>query len=171
MRETTPLATVAEVEQEASNMEVEGEEEFEAAPAAIKKDKEKERAKEVEVQQQGTWSDMPLHQVGDDKLEWLGKDLGWPMPLTSAASLVDFNKRAAGVEWWFQRELEAAREELLAVWAHYTVTKQMLATLAGYWRDCQAFLAWQEENNIGERDWEEAEDLVEVPDNNADLDA
>ncbi|KAG5732782.1 hypothetical protein E4T56_gene2813 [Termitomyces sp. T112] len=39
MRETTPLALVAEVEQEASNMEVKGEEEFEAAPVAIEEDK------------------------------------------------------------------------------------------------------------------------------------
>ncbi|KAG5735648.1 hypothetical protein E4T56_gene6952 [Termitomyces sp. T112] len=163
MRETTPLAMVAEVEWEASNMEVKGEEEFEATPAAIEEDKEKERAEE------GTWSDTPLHQVGDNELEWLGKDLGWPMPLTSVALLVDFDKRAVGVEQQFQRELEAAREELLAVRAHYTVAKQTLATLAGYWHDCQAFLAWQEENNIGEGDWEEVEDPVEVPDDDADL--
>ncbi|KAG5715234.1 hypothetical protein E4T56_gene3015 [Termitomyces sp. T112] len=171
MRETTPLAMVAEVEQEASDMEVKGEEEFEAAPAAIKEDKEEEQAEEVEVRQWGTWSDTPLCQVGNNKLEWLGEDLGWPMPLTSVALLADFNERAAGVEQRFQRELEAAREELLAVWAHYAVAKQTLATLAGYWQDCQAFLAWQEENNIGEGDWEEAEDSVEVPDDNADLDA
>ncbi|KAG5349154.1 hypothetical protein C0989_005573 [Termitomyces sp. Mn162] len=165
MREMTPLATAAEMEQEASNMEVKGKEEFEAAPATIKEDKEEERAKEVE----GTWSDTPLHQVGDDKLEWLGKDLGWPTLLMSAVLLADFDKRVAEVEWWFQRELEAAREELLAVQAHYAVTKRMLATLVGYWQDCQAFLAWQEENNIGEGDWEEAEDSMEVPDDDADL--
>ncbi|KAG5333509.1 hypothetical protein C0989_005607 [Termitomyces sp. Mn162] len=165
MRETTPLAMVAKVEQEVSNMEVKGEEEFEAAPAAIKEEEEKERAEE------GTWSDTPLHQVGNNKLEWLGKDLGWPMLLMSAASLADFDKRVAGVEWQFQRELKAAREELLAVQACYTVAKQTLVTLVGYRRDCQAFLAWQEENNIGEGNWEEAEDLVEVPNDNADLDS
>ncbi|KNZ71664.1 hypothetical protein J132_07830 [Termitomyces sp. J132] len=119
MMEMTFLATVAEVEQEASNMEVKGKEEFEAAPAAIEEDEEEERAEEVE----GTWSDTPLRQVGNDELEWLSKDLGWLTLLTSAASLVDFDKRVAGVEWQFQRELEAAREELLAVWARYTVAK------------------------------------------------
>ncbi|KAG5349723.1 hypothetical protein C0989_002179 [Termitomyces sp. Mn162] len=155
MRETTPLVTVAEVEQEASGMEVEGEEEFEAAPATIKADKEEERIKEVEVQRWGTWSDTPLHQVGDDKLEWLGEDLGWLTPLTSAALLADFDKRVAGVEQRFQRELEAAREELLAAWACYAVAKRTLATLAGYW----------------EGDWEEVKESVEVPDNNADLDS
>ncbi|KAG5346733.1 hypothetical protein C0989_012176, partial [Termitomyces sp. Mn162] len=118
----------------------------------------------------GTWSDTPLRQVGDDKLEWLGEDLGWPTPLTSAASLLDFDERAAGVERRFRRELEAAREELLAARARYTVARRTLATLAGYRRDCQAFLAWQEENNIGEGDWEETE-AMEVPDNDADLDA
>ncbi|KAG5348790.1 hypothetical protein C0989_008190 [Termitomyces sp. Mn162] len=151
MRKTTPLATVAEAEQEASDME-------------------EERAEEAKVRQRGTWSDMPLCQVGDDKLEWLGKDLSWPTPLTSAASLVDFDERAAGVEQQFQRELEVARKELLAVQACYTVAKRMLATLVGYWRDCQAFLAWQEENNVGEGDWEEA-GAMEVPDDNADLNA
>ncbi|KNZ81497.1 hypothetical protein J132_00463 [Termitomyces sp. J132] len=151
MRETTPLATVAEAEREASNME-------------------EERAEEAKVWQRGTWSDTPLRQVGNDELEWLGEDLGWPTPLMSAASLVDFDERVAGVERWFQRELEVAREELLAARAHYTVTKQTLATPAGYWRNCQAFLAWQEENNVGEGDWEEAE-AMEVPDNDADLDA
>ncbi|KAG5329305.1 hypothetical protein C0989_009941, partial [Termitomyces sp. Mn162] len=44
MRETTPLATVAEVE--ASDMEIEGEEEVEAVPVATE---EEERAEEVEV--------------------------------------------------------------------------------------------------------------------------
>ncbi|KAG5333122.1 hypothetical protein C0989_006271 [Termitomyces sp. Mn162] len=148
-------------------MEVKGKEEFEAAPAAIEEDEEEERAEEVK----GIWSDMPLCQVGNDKLEWLGEDLGWPMLLTSVASLVDFDKRVAGVERRFQRELEAAREELLAAQACYTVAKQMLVTLAGYQRDCQAFLAWQKENNIREGDWEEVEDPVEVPDNDTDLDS
>ncbi|KNZ72631.1 hypothetical protein J132_02224 [Termitomyces sp. J132] len=157
MRETTPLVTVAEVEREASNMEVKGKEELEAVPAMAEADKEEERAEEVKV--------------GDDELEWLGEDLGWPTPLMSVASLVDFDKRVAGVERRFQRELEAAREELLAAWACYAVTKRTLATLAGYRHDCQAFLAWQEENNIGEGDWKEAEESVEVPDNNADLDS
>ncbi|KNZ78145.1 hypothetical protein J132_01670 [Termitomyces sp. J132] len=165
MRETTPLATVAEVEWEASNMEVKGKEELEAVPATAEEDKEEERAEEVEE----TWSDMPLCQVGNDELEWLGKDLGWLTPLTSAALLADFDERAAGVEWRFQRELEAAREGLLAVQAHYAVAKRTLATLAGYRHACQAFLAWQEENNIGEGDWEEAEESVEVPDDDADL--
>ncbi|KAG5332104.1 hypothetical protein C0989_007237 [Termitomyces sp. Mn162] len=163
MRETTPLAIVAEVEREVSDMEVKGKEEFKATPAAIKEDKEEERA------EKGTWSNMPLRQVGDDELEWLGKDLGWPTPLTSVASLADFDKRAAGVEWWFQRELKAAWEELLVARACYTVAKQMLATLAGYRCDCQAFLAWQEENNIREGDWEEVENSMEVPDDDADL--
>ncbi|KNZ73980.1 hypothetical protein J132_08874 [Termitomyces sp. J132] len=170
MRETTLLATVAEVEWEASNMEVKGEEELEAVPAVAEEDKEEERAEEAKVRRRGTWSDMPLHQVSDDKLEWLGKDLGWPTLLTSVVSLVDFDKRAAGVEWRFQRELEAAKEELLAAQACYTVAKRTLATLAGYQRNCQAFLAWQEENNIGKGDWEEA-GAMEVPDDNADLDA
>ncbi|KAG5349539.1 hypothetical protein C0989_003261 [Termitomyces sp. Mn162] len=129
-------------------MEVEGKEEFEAAPATIEEDEEEEWAEEVK----GTWSDTPLCQVGDDELEWLGKDLGWPTPLTSAVSLVDFDERAAGVERWFQRELEAAREELLVAWACYA-----------------AFLAWQEENNIREGDWEEVEDSVKVPDDDANL--
>ncbi|KAG5349333.1 hypothetical protein C0989_004571, partial [Termitomyces sp. Mn162] len=170
MRETTPLATVTEAEQEASDMEVKGKEELEAVPAAAEEDKEEERAEEAKVWQRGTWSDMPLRQVGDNELEWLGKDLGWPTPLTSAVLLVDFDERVAGVEQRFQRELEAAREELLAAWARYTVAKRMLATLAGYQCNCQAFLAWQEENNIGEGDWEEAE-AMEVPDDDADLDA
>ncbi|KAG5731781.1 hypothetical protein E4T56_gene1560 [Termitomyces sp. T112] len=149
MRETTPLVMIAEVEREASDMEVKGKEELKAVPATAEEDKEEDRAEEAK----GTWSDMPLHQVGDDKLEWLGKDLGWPTPLMSVASLVDFNERVAGVEWQFQRELEVAREELLVAQAHYT-----------------AFLAWQEENNIREGDWEEAE-AREVPDDDADLDA
>ncbi|KNZ71316.1 hypothetical protein J132_00042, partial [Termitomyces sp. J132] len=166
MREATPLATVAEVEREASDMEVEGEEE-EVVPVAAE---EEEQAEEVEVVRRGTWSDTPLRQVGDDELEWLGEDLGWPTPLTTAASLLDFDERAAGVERRFQRELEAAREELLAARARYTVAKRTLATLAGYRRDCQAFLAWQEENNVGEGDWEEAE-AREVPEDDADLGA
>ncbi|KAG5727091.1 hypothetical protein E4T56_gene20331 [Termitomyces sp. T112] len=165
MREMTPLATVTEVEWEASDMEVEGKEEFKATLATIEEDKEEECAEE------GTWSDTPLCQIGNNKLKWLGKDLGWPMPLTSVVSLADFDERVAGVEWRFQRELEAAREELLAVQAHYTVAKQTLATLAGYQQDCQAFLAWQKENNIEEGNWEEAEDSVEVPDDDADLDS
>ncbi|KAG5730195.1 hypothetical protein E4T56_gene11683 [Termitomyces sp. T112] len=36
--------------------------------------------------------------------------------------------------------------------------------------DIEAFLAWQKKNNIGEGDWEE-EDLVDVPDDDANLDA
>ncbi|KNZ78244.1 hypothetical protein J132_01222 [Termitomyces sp. J132] len=148
IRETTPLVMVTEAEREASNMEVKGKEELEAVPAVAEEDKEEKRAEEVER----TWSDTPLRQVGDDKLEWLGEDLGWPTPLMSAAPLADFDKRVAGVEQQFQRELEAAREELLAARAHYTIAKRTLATLAEYRRDCQAFLAWQEENNVGEGD-------------------
>ncbi|KNZ72402.1 hypothetical protein J132_03494 [Termitomyces sp. J132] len=158
--ESRPPMTVAEVEQEASNMEVEGKEELEAVPAVAEEDKEEERAEEVEVRQ---W-------VGNNELEWLGEDLGWPTPLMSAASLADFDERAVGVEQWFQWKLEAAKEELLAAQAHYTVTKQMLAILVGYQHDCQAFLAWQEENNIREGDWEEAE-AMEVPDDDAALNA
>ncbi|KAG5334835.1 hypothetical protein C0989_002889 [Termitomyces sp. Mn162] len=95
-------------------MEVEGEEEFEAAPVTIEEDKEEDKgAGEVKVCQRETWSNIPLHQVGDDKLEWLGEDLAWLMPLTPATLLMDFNKRMAGVEQWFQRELEVAREELI----------------------------------------------------------
>ncbi|KAG5720953.1 hypothetical protein E4T56_gene889 [Termitomyces sp. T112] len=108
MREMTPLATIAEVEWEASNMEVKGEEELKVVPVATEEDKEEESAEE------GTWSDTPLRQVGNNKLEWLGEDLGWPTPLMSAALLADFDKRVAGVERQFQRELEAARKELLA---------------------------------------------------------
>ncbi|KNZ76914.1 hypothetical protein J132_10860 [Termitomyces sp. J132] len=151
MRETTPLAAVAEAEQEVSNMEVKGEEEFEAAPVTIEEDKEEDKGVKEVV---GTWSDMPLCQVSDNELEWL----------------VDFNERAAGMEQWFQRKLETGREELLAMQAWYTVAKQTLATLVGYQCDYQAFLAWQEENNVRKGDWEK-EDLVEVPDNNANLDA
>ncbi|KAG5333478.1 hypothetical protein C0989_005762, partial [Termitomyces sp. Mn162] len=139
MRETTSLATVAEAEWEASNMEVKGGEELKAVPAVAEEDQEEKRAEEVKVQQRRTWSNTPLRQVGDNKLEWLGEDLGWLTPLTSAASLVDFNERAAGVEWRFQRELEAAREELLAAQARYTMAKQTLAILAGYQCNCQAF--------------------------------
>ncbi|KAG5715698.1 hypothetical protein E4T56_gene532 [Termitomyces sp. T112] len=123
MREITPLATVAAVEQEESDMEVEGKKEFEAAPAAIEEDKVEEQVEEVKVQRRGTWSDTPLRQVGSDELEWLGEDLGWPTLLMSAVLLADFDKRAAGVEQWFQRELEAARKELLVAQAHYTVAK------------------------------------------------
>ncbi|KAG5349757.1 hypothetical protein C0989_002012 [Termitomyces sp. Mn162] len=165
MRETTPLAAVAKAEREVSNMEVEGEEEFEAAPVTIEEDKEEDKGAE-----EGTWSDMPLCQVSDNELEWLGENLGWPMPLMSVTSLVDFNERAAGMEQRFQRELETGREELLAVQAWYAVAKQTLATLVGYQCDCQAFLAWQEENNVRKGEWEK-EDLVEVPDNDANLDA
>ncbi|KAG5729282.1 hypothetical protein E4T56_gene8060 [Termitomyces sp. T112] len=158
MRETTPLAMVAEVEQEASNMEVKGKEEFKAAPVTIEEDKEEDKeAGEVK-------------QIGNDKLEWLGKDLAWPMPLMLAASLADFDERAAGVEQQFQRELEVAKEELIVARAWYAVAKQTLVTLVGYRCNCQAFLAWQEENNIGEGDWEK-EDLVDVSDDNANLDA
>ncbi|KAG5728891.1 hypothetical protein E4T56_gene5608 [Termitomyces sp. T112] len=170
MRETTPLATVTEAEREASNMGVEGKEELKVVPAAAEENKEEERAEEAKVRRRGTWSNTPLCQVGDDELEWLGEDLSWPTPLTSAASLVDFDERAVVVEQRFQRELEAAREELLAARARYTVARQTLATLAGYRRNCQAFLAWQEENNVGEGDWEEA-GVMEVPDNDADLNA
>ncbi|KNZ80983.1 hypothetical protein J132_03683 [Termitomyces sp. J132] len=90
MKETTLLAMVTKVEREASNMEVKGEE-VEVVPVAAE---EEERAEEVER----NWSDTLLHQVGDDELEWLGKDLGWPTPLMAAVSLMDFNKRVAGVE-------------------------------------------------------------------------
>ncbi|KAG5717931.1 hypothetical protein E4T56_gene1697 [Termitomyces sp. T112] len=155
--EMTLLATVAEVEWEASDMEVKREGELEAAAIVVEKD---EGAKETKVYQQ----------VGDNELEWLGKDLAWPTLLVLAVLLLDFNKRVAGVEQQFQRELEAAREELVAARAWYAVTKQTLATLARYWCNCQAFLAWQEENNIREGDWEE-EGLVEVPNDNADLDS
>ncbi|KAG5349628.1 hypothetical protein C0989_002674 [Termitomyces sp. Mn162] len=152
-------------------MEVNSEEEFEAALVAIKEDKEKDKgAEETRVQQWGTWSDTLLCQVGNNELEWLGKDLAWPMLLTSVALLEDFNKRVAGVEQQFQRELEAAREELVVARVWYAVTKPTLVILAGYWHNCQAFLAWQEENNVGEGDWEE-KDLGEVPDDDADLNA
>ncbi|KNZ81284.1 hypothetical protein J132_02055 [Termitomyces sp. J132] len=128
MGELTPLATVAEVEQVASNMEVKSKEEFENN----KEDEGEEEAK-------GTWSNTLLQQVGDNKLEWL-----------------NFDKKAAGVERRFQRELEAARKELeaarkeleaarkelAAVRAQFTVAKQTLATL---------------ENNVGEENWEEGE--------------
>ncbi|KAG5348994.1 hypothetical protein C0989_006661 [Termitomyces sp. Mn162] len=93
MRETTLLATVAEVECKASDMEVEGEEEFEAAPVTIEEEKD-----EVAEGTKRTWSDMPLCQVGNNELEWLGKDLAWPTLLTPVTSLADFDERAAGVE-------------------------------------------------------------------------
>ncbi|KAG5349799.1 hypothetical protein C0989_001832, partial [Termitomyces sp. Mn162] len=97
MRETTPLATVAEVEHKVSDIEVKGEEEFEAALVTIEEEKNKV-AKGTKIPQRGTWSNMPLHQVGNNELEWLGKDLAWPMLLTPATSLVDFDERVAGVE-------------------------------------------------------------------------
>ncbi|KAG5351088.1 hypothetical protein C0989_008025 [Termitomyces sp. Mn162] len=122
MRETTPSVTVAKVEHEASNMEVEGKEEFKAAPVAIEEEKD-EVTKGTKVQQRWTWSNMPLCQVGNNELEWLGENLAWLTPLTPAMSLVDFDERAAGVEQWFQRELEVAREELVVARAWYTVAK------------------------------------------------
>ncbi|KAG5348766.1 hypothetical protein C0989_008393 [Termitomyces sp. Mn162] len=178
-------------------MEVKGKEELKAVPAMVEEDKEEERAEEVK----GTWSDMPLRQVGDDELEWLGEDLGWLTPLMSAALLANVDERVVGVEQRFQRKLEAAKEELLVAQAHYTVIKQTLATLVGYRHDCQAkeellvaqarytvikqtlatlvgyrhdcqaFLAWQEENNVRERDWEKVEESMEVPDDDTDLDS
>ncbi|KAG5732823.1 hypothetical protein E4T56_gene2753 [Termitomyces sp. T112] len=76
MREMTPLVMVTKVEWEASNMEIKGEGELEVVPVATEEDKKEEIAEEVEVRQWGTWSDTPLHQVGNNKLEWLGEDLG-----------------------------------------------------------------------------------------------
>ncbi|KNZ74102.1 hypothetical protein J132_07998 [Termitomyces sp. J132] len=136
-------------------MEVEGEEEFKAALITIEEDKEKdEGAEETRVQQQRTWSKTLLCQVGNNELKWLE----------------DFNERVAGVEQQFQRELAVAKEELVVVRAWYAVAKRTLVMLVGYWHDCQAFLAWQEKNNVGEGDWKE-KDLGEVPDDNADLNA
>ncbi|KAG5350731.1 hypothetical protein C0989_009489 [Termitomyces sp. Mn162] len=80
-----------------------------------------------------------------------------------------YDKRVAGVKRQFRREMEKAREELWEARARFTIVKQLLATLAGYQGNCQAFLAWQEENNIGEEDWEEGE-MEEVPSNDANLD-
>ncbi|KNZ81207.1 hypothetical protein J132_02404 [Termitomyces sp. J132] len=118
----------------------------------------------------GTWSSTLLQQLGDDKLEWLGKDLAWLTWLTLPTLLMDFNERAAGVERRFQRELEVAQEELLMARARYSVAKWLLVVVAGYRSNCQAFLAWQQENNISKVDWEEGE-MKEVSDNNANLDA
>ncbi|KAG5726352.1 hypothetical protein E4T56_gene18915 [Termitomyces sp. T112] len=120
MREMTPLATVAEVEREVSDMEVKGKEEQEAATVASEEDKGENKGAE---EAKGIWSNMPLHQVGNDELEWLGEDLAWLTPLTLAASLSDFDKRAAGVEWRFQRELEVARKELVVARAWFAVAK------------------------------------------------
>ncbi|KNZ81101.1 hypothetical protein J132_03092 [Termitomyces sp. J132] len=133
MREMTPLATVAEVEWEASDsdMEVKSKEEFKVVTVAIEENKGEGKGAE---EAKGTWSNMPLYQIGNNELEWL-----------------DFDERAAGVERRFQRELEAAREELVVVRAQFTVTKWTL-----------------KENNVGKEDWEE-KDLAEVPDDNADL--
>ncbi|KNZ78080.1 hypothetical protein J132_02270 [Termitomyces sp. J132] len=50
MRETTPLVMIAEVEREASDMEVKGKEELKAVPATAEEDKEEERAEEAKVQ-------------------------------------------------------------------------------------------------------------------------
>ncbi|KAG5350391.1 hypothetical protein C0989_011257, partial [Termitomyces sp. Mn162] len=112
MREMTPLATVAEVEWEASDsdMEVKSKEEFKVVTVAIEENKGEGKGAE---EAKGTWSNMPLYQIGNNELEWLGEDLAWLMPLTPMASLSDFDERAAGVERRFQRELEAAREELV----------------------------------------------------------
>ncbi|KAG5724953.1 hypothetical protein E4T56_gene12435 [Termitomyces sp. T112] len=140
MRKKTPLAMIAEAELATSDMEVEGGEEFEAAAIAMEKDTEEDK--------------------GD-----LVQDAA-----VTAALLSNFDKRAVGVERRFQKELEAAREELLVARVRFSVAKRTLATLVGYQCDCQAFLAWQEENNIEEEDWEE-EELGEVPHDNADLDA
>ncbi|KNZ80698.1 hypothetical protein J132_04942 [Termitomyces sp. J132] len=96
MRKMTPLATVAEVEWEVSDMEVKGEGKLKAV-AMIIEEKDK-GAEETKVHQQEVWSNMLLCQVGDNELEWLGKDLAWPMLLTLVASLSDFNKRAVEVE-------------------------------------------------------------------------
>ncbi|KAG5350739.1 hypothetical protein C0989_009458 [Termitomyces sp. Mn162] len=124
----------------------------------------------AEVEPAGTWSSTPLQQVNNNKLEWLGEDLAWPTLLMSAMLLWRYNKRVAGVERQFGREMEKAKEELLEARARFTVTKQLLATLVGYQGNCQAFLAWQEENNIGKEDWEEGE-MEELPSNNTDLNA
>ncbi|KAG5335750.1 hypothetical protein C0989_000473 [Termitomyces sp. Mn162] len=99
MRKMTPLVTVAEVECKASDIEVESKE-FKAAPVAIEEEKNKV-AKGTKVQQRGTWRNMPLCQVGNDKLEWLSKDLAWLMLLTPVTSLADFNERVAEVEQRF----------------------------------------------------------------------
>ncbi|KAG5349042.1 hypothetical protein C0989_006422 [Termitomyces sp. Mn162] len=56
--EMTLLATVAEVEWEASDMEVKREGELEAAAIVVEKD---EGAKETKVYQQEVWSNMLLH--------------------------------------------------------------------------------------------------------------
>ncbi|KAG5718385.1 hypothetical protein E4T56_gene8351 [Termitomyces sp. T112] len=101
-------------------MELKGKVEFEAAPVAIEEDKEENKgAGEVK----GTWSNTLLQQVSNNKLEWLGEDLAWPTLLMPAILLADFDERAAGVEQQFQRELEAVREELVAVRAQYAVAK------------------------------------------------
>ncbi|KAG5732815.1 hypothetical protein E4T56_gene2856 [Termitomyces sp. T112] len=90
-------SVVAEVECEASDMEVKGKEEFEAAPVTIKEERDKV-AKGTKVQQRGTWSNTLLCQIGNNELEWLGEDLAWLMLLTPVTSLADFDERAAGVE-------------------------------------------------------------------------
>ncbi|KAG5721939.1 hypothetical protein E4T56_gene18400 [Termitomyces sp. T112] len=130
-----------------------------------------------ESNEEGTWTSMPLQQVGNDKLEWLGEDLALLTLLMSASLLhgydkrvvVRYDKRAVGVERQFWKELERVREELLDARAGFAVAKWLLVTVAGYWGNCQAFIAWQEANRVSKEDWEEGK-MEDVPSNNADLD-
>ncbi|KNZ77755.1 hypothetical protein J132_03978 [Termitomyces sp. J132] len=142
MRETTPLATVAEVEPLVSGGEVKNRQEVKEKVVEVEKDEESKK-------ELGTWSSTPLCQVGNNELKW-------------------YNERAAEIERQFRRELERMREELLEVWARFAVAKWSLETVAGYWGNCQVFLAWQKANKIGKEDWEERK-MEDVPSSNADL--
>ncbi|KAG5716194.1 hypothetical protein E4T56_gene10759 [Termitomyces sp. T112] len=126
MRETTSLATVAEVEQEASNMKVEGEEKFEAVLVAIKEDKEKDKgAEETRVQRWGP-------------------------------GVTCYCTRLAIMNW--------------SGWARTWGRTAVPEGAGGSKRGVGGSKGVQEENNVGEGDWEE-KDPGEVPDNNADLNA
>ncbi|KAG5350026.1 hypothetical protein C0989_000574 [Termitomyces sp. Mn162] len=133
MRETTPLATVAEVEPLVSGGEVKNRQEVKEKVVEVEKDEE-------------------------SKKEGPG----------AAHHCVRYNERAAEIERQFRRELERMREELLEVWARFAVAKWSLETVAGYWGNCQVFLAWQKANKIGKEDWEERK-MEDVPSSNADL--
>ncbi|KAG5729811.1 hypothetical protein E4T56_gene991 [Termitomyces sp. T112] len=148
MREKIPLAMVTEVEPVISRGEV-GKQEVKEGAMKIEKDEESEE--ESVVQQWGIWSSTLLH-LGNNELKWLGEDLALPTLLMLTMLLCGYNERAAGVEKHFRRELERVKKEFLNARARFAVAKRSLATVAGYWGNCQAFLAWQEVNGIGKED-------------------
>ncbi|KAG5732032.1 hypothetical protein E4T56_gene18259 [Termitomyces sp. T112] len=79
MREKTLLVAVTEVELAVSREEV--------VEEAMEVEKNEESDEEARVQQHGTWTSTPLHQVGNNRLEWQGEDLVSPTPLMLAMLL------------------------------------------------------------------------------------